>query len=186
MAKRRSKASDTSSPRGSDEKGAARAPSFADAMANLEGMEPIDRENVAANPPPTSTPGTASIPHDSSSRADRSATQATRSPVRASRAEIKRMRAGKIRPQQTIDLHGFTRDNAYRRLCNEVARAGTAGLRCVLVIHGKGRHSSEGSTTIRESLAEWLETPPLVHQVTGCTLAQPRDGGSGASYLLLR
>jgi DNA-nicking Smr family endonuclease len=98
---------------------------------------------------------------------------------------MRRLRAGKIRPQQTVDLHGFTRDEAYARLCNATARAAAAGKRCVLVVHGRGHHSSDGSPVLKDALADWIARPPLANQVIGCCLAQPRDGGSGASYLLL-
>ena len=161
-------------------------PSFADAMATFDDVEPIDRDKIAKHvPAPGPRSSKATLPSKPGQAVDPIETK-TPAPIAASRAELKRLRAGKIRPQRTIDLHGFTRDNAYRRLCNEIARAATSGLRCVLVIHGKGLNSSEGSTTIKESLADWIAQPPLVHQVTGRTLAQPQDGGGGASYLLLR
>ena len=159
---------------------------FADAMAGVEDLEPIDRDKIAKSPLPPDTNRASGDSRVESTKPAAPNKSSLPAPVVANRAEMKRLRAGKIRPQKTIDLHGYTRDNAYRRLCNEVARANTAGLRCVLVIHGKGHHSSEGSTTIKESLAEWIVQPPLVHHVTGCTLARPQDGGSGASYVLLR
>lgn len=160
--------------------------SFADEMANAPDVKPIDRDNIAkpaiqTGPRPSNT----TLPSEADNAVEPIPAE-VRVPIAAGRAELKRLRAGKIRPQQTIDLHGFTRDNAYRRLCNAVARASTAGHRCVLVIHGKGLNTSEGSITIRDSLGDWIAQPPLVHQVTGRTLAQPKDGGSGASYLLLR
>ncbi len=99
---------------------------------------------------------------------------------------MRRLRAGKIRPQQTIDLHGFTRDEAYGRLCSTIACAAATGVRCVLVIHGRGQHSAGGRSVLRDELGEWIVRPPLANRVAGCCLAQPRDGGTGASYLLLR
>ncbi len=105
---------------------------------------------------------------------------------KATRSEMRRLRAGKIRPQQTIDLHGFNREDAHRRLCNAVARAESAGIRCLLVIHGKGQRSEEGVAVLRQALENWIVQPPLSGSVTGCCLAQLPDGGSGASYLLLR
>jgi DNA-nicking Smr family endonuclease len=176
--------------------------SFADAMSRQDDLKKLDRDKLAKHAPPAGPQREAS----SSSRATSTGPQAT-SPTKsqvaapnaagpnrnpgatlalASRAELKKLRAGKIRPQQTIDLHGFTRDNAYRRLCHEVARAATADFRCLLVIHGKGQHSDIGAVTIRDSLRDWLKQPPLAQLVAGCTLAQPKDGASGASYLLLR
>ncbi|MGK0486554.1 MAG: DNA-nicking Smr family endonuclease [Myxococcota bacterium] len=178
--------------------------SFADAMSKHDDLKKLDRDKLAKHAPPTGPQREASA---SSPAASTTSTTSTTAPptsqvaapkasgpnrnsgaalALASRAELKKLRAGKIRPQQTIDLHGFTRDNAYRRLCHEVARATTADFRCLLVIHGKGQHSSSGAVTIRDALSDWLTQPPLAQHVAGCTLAQPRDGGSGASYLLLR
>ena len=185
--------------------------SFADAMSKHDDLKKLDRDKLAKHAPPTgpqreasaSSPAASTTSTTSTTTSTTSTTAPPTSQVAApkasgpnrnsgaalalaSRAELKKLRAGKIRPQQTIDLHGFTRDNAYRRLCHEVARATTADFRCLLVIHGKGQHSSSGAVTIRDALSDWLTQPPLAQHVAGCTLAQPRDGGSGASYLLLR
>lgn len=180
--------------------------SFADAMSKHDDLKKLDRDKLAKHAPPTGPQREASASSPAASTTSTTSTSTSTSPTSqvaapkasgpnrnsgaalalASRAELKKLRAGKIRPQQTIDLHGFTRDNAYRRLCHEVARATTADFRCLLVIHGKGQHSSSGAVTIRDALSDWLTQPPLAQHVAGCTLAQPRDGGSGASYLLLR
>ena len=175
--------------------------SFADAMSRQDDLKKLDRDKLAKHAPPagpqreasasspaasttsTTAPSTSQVAAPKASGPNRNSGAAL---ALASRAELKKLRAGKIRPQQTIDLHGFTRDNAYRRLCHEVARATTADFRCLLVIHGKGQHSSSGAVTIRDALSDWLTQPPLAQHVAGCTLAQPKDGGSGASYLLLR
>jgi DNA-nicking Smr family endonuclease len=177
--------------------------SFADAMSKHDDLKKLDRDKLAKHAPPTGPQREASASSPAASTSTAPTTPPITSQVAApdasgpnrnsgatlalaSRAELKKLRAGKIRPQQTIDLHGFTRDNAYRRLCHEVARAATADFRCLLVIHGKGQHSSIGAVTIRDALSDWLTQPPLAQHVAGCTLAQPKDGGSGASYLLLR
>ena len=181
--------------------------SFADAMSKHDDLKKLDRDKLAKHAPPTGPQREASASSPAASTTSTTSTTTTTAPptsqvaapkasgpnrnsgaalALASRAELKKLRAGKIRPQQTIDLHGFTRDNAYRRLCHEVARATTADFRCLLVIHGKGQHSSSGAVTIRDALSDWLTQPPLAQHVAGCTLAQPKDGGSGASYLLLR
>lgn len=180
--------------------------SFADAMSKHDDLKKLDRDKLAKHAPPTGPQREASASSPAASTTSTTSTSTSTSPTSqvaapkasgpnrnsgaalalASRAELKKLRAGKIRPQQTIDLHGFTRDNAYRRLCHEVARATTADFRCLLVIHGKGQHSSSGAVTIRDALSDWLTQPPLAQHVAGCTLAQPKDGGSGASYLLLR
>jgi len=160
---------------------------FVDAIAKLGDIEPIDRGNLTDAPLPTKRteqPPTQSAVSRAGSADSGSATGL--SIVRASRRELRQLRAGKIRPEEKIDLHGFTRENAYRRLCNTVARANLDGIHCLLVVHGRGHGSEEGHAVLRGAMAGWLETPPLVEQVIGSATAQPRDGGSGASYLLLR
>ena len=164
--------------------------SFANAVESMGDVEPLDRTKLSDLPASpdrrrdtrTTEPQTAAeeTPPDSGSE-----TQANQG-IRATRAEMRRLRAGKIRPQQTVDLHGFTRDEAFSRLCNAIARAAAAGIHCVLVIHGRGRHSSDGRSVLREALTGWIADPPLADRVIGSCPAQPRDGGSGASYLLLR
>jgi len=99
---------------------------------------------------------------------------------------LRRLRAGKIRPELTVDLHGLTRDEAFARLCNAIAGAAVAGNRCVLVIHGRGHHTADGRSVLKDSLADWIVRPPLANRVMEYCVAQSRDGGVGASYLLLR
>jgi DNA-nicking Smr family endonuclease len=164
--------------------------SFADAIESMGNVEPLDRTNLSDLPSPPE-------PHGGSRTSDLRVAAEHRLPTRvcepgaiagarATRAEMRRLRAGKTRPQQTIDLHGLNRDDAYARLCNAIARAADADNRCVLVVHGQGHHSADRRSVLRDALADWIESPPLAERVTGCCLAQPRDGGSGASYLLLR
>jgi DNA-nicking Smr family endonuclease len=101
------------------------------------------------------------------------------------RQHLLRLRRGEVPVDLRIDLHGLVAAEARRRLSTELERAQAAGLRCVLVIHGRGLHS-EGSAVLREGVAEWLVAAPLAGRVMAFTSARPGDGGSGASYVLLR
>ena len=175
------------STKGDDSKTTPAKGSFADAMAKVDDLSPIDRSNLNETPTldPSKSPHLGDPAADETRRSTKAASHKKHS-ARASRAQMRSLRAGKIRPQRTIDLHGFTLDRAHRRLCNEIERASDSGDRCVKVIHGKGHHSTPGALTIKEALVDWLEEAPLADQVIGSALAQPRDGGGGASYLLLR
>ncbi len=82
-----------------------------------------------------------------------------------------------------LDLHGKTQDEAHRELSSFIARAQAQGKRLALVITGKGR---EGKGVLRESVPRWLNEPALRGRVLALTNAQPRDGGAGALYVLLR
>ena len=101
------------------------------------------------------------------------------------RQHLLRLRRGEVPVDLRVDLHGLVAAEARRRLGAELERAQAAGLRCVLVIHGRGLHS-EGSAVLREGVAEWLVAAPLAGRVMAFTSARPEDGGSGATYVLLR
>ncbi len=95
-----------------------------------------------------------------------------------------RLKRGQTPIEDRLDLHGMTQAEAHRALNDFVAEAAGAGQRCVLVITGKGRVGSEG--VLRRMVPHWLNQAPLRPLILGVARAQPRDGGSGALYLLLR
>lgn len=97
--------------------------------------------------------------------------------------QMQRLRRGQLRPEGVIDLHGLTRDAAYHMLLGFLDQSRQRQYRCVLVIHGRGLGSGEGRGVIRTSVPHWLSDD---NRVLACCLAVPRDGGSGATYVLLR
>lgn len=96
-----------------------------------------------------------------------------------------RLKRGRIRPEAKLDLHGKTRDEAHRALSGFLARAQGDGRRCVIVVTGKGR-LGEGGGVIRNEVPHWLNLAPNRARILGFAQAQPRDGGTGALYVLLR
>ena len=96
-----------------------------------------------------------------------------------------RLKRGRIRPEATLDLHGKTRDEAHRILATFLARAQGDGRRCVIVVTGKGR-IGEGGGVIRNEVPRWLNLAPNRGRILGFAQAQPRDGGAGALYVLLK
>jgi DNA-nicking Smr family endonuclease len=101
------------------------------------------------------------------------------------RKHLVRLRRGEVPVDLRVDLHGLLAKEARRRLAAEVERAQAAGLRCVLVVHGRGLHSA-GPAVLREGVAEWLSAAPLAARVMAFASARPEDGSSGATYVLLR
>ena len=93
-----------------------------------------------------------------------------------------------------IDLHGKSQQRAYEVLQQFMASSHRRGLRCVLVITGKGRsHGGEYSeewifndSVLRQRVPEWLSVPPLSEMTLKHFPAQPRHGGEGAYYVYLR
>lgn len=100
------------------------------------------------------------------------------------RAQVSALRAGKVRVESTLDLHGDTVTVALPRLEKFLADAARDRRRCVLVIHGKGLHS-EGVAVLRDAVWTALagELSGLVHAFT---TAAPADGGDGATAVLVR
>ena len=101
------------------------------------------------------------------------------------RAWLRRLRAGDVRVESRIDLHGLNARSAHATVRRALERAHGEGLRCVLVVHGRGVHSPEGPV-LRAFLLRWLTESRVASIVMAFASARPRDGGEGATYVLLR
>lgn len=100
-----------------------------------------------------------------------------------------RLRRGKLPIEGVLDLHGLRQDEAQIQLTDFLTRAHRSGRRCVLVITGKGQRGDsahEGGGILRRMLPMWLARAPLADKILLHSPAQPKDGGSGAFYILLR
>ncbi|WP_271273939.1 Smr/MutS family protein [Aliamphritea hakodatensis] len=96
---------------------------------------------------------------------------------------MKRLKQGHIPWEAGLDLHGFSLDEARDELSRFIRDASQNQCRCVIVIHGKA-YSGEGQQPLVKSYVnDWLKQ---MHQVTAFCSAQPKDGGTGALYVLLR
>lgn len=99
------------------------------------------------------------------------------------------IRTGRLDPDLTVDLHGYTRDRAHALLTRRVIEAAGSGARVVLVITGKGGRSDDDARprgVIRASLRDWLHGPELRPYIAALRPAHPRHGGGGAWYVILR
>ena len=98
------------------------------------------------------------------------------------RKRLRELKNGEIRWEARLDLHGLRPDPARDTLCHFIEHQHHNGHRCVLVIHGKGgRHDEE--PVLKNHVNHWLQQLP---QVLAFHSAQPRDGGCGAVYVLLK
>lgn len=88
----------------------------------------------------------------------------------------KKLRQGKIRSSDTLDLHGMITKTAYQQILSFLQRAIHLDYRCVTMIHGKGK-------VLKNHLTLWLQQIPDV--LAFCS-ALPQEGGAGAVYVLLR
>lgn len=94
-----------------------------------------------------------------------------------------RLKRGKLAIDGRIDLHGHTLDQALEALTDFILRSRGQSKHCLLVITGKG---AGGAGVIRASLPGWLGGGALGPAVLAFCRAQPKDGGGGAFYVLLR
>ena len=101
------------------------------------------------------------------------------------RANAERLKRGLHRIESCLDLHGMTQSEAHHALFAFVHASRDAGLRCVLVITGRG-FGPNGPGVLKSSVPRWLEQPVLRRQLLAIAPAQPRHGGAGALYVLLR
>lgn len=115
------------------------------------------------------------------------------------RGTARRLGRGRIEPQARLDLHGMTADRAHGALAAFIAGAVAQGLRCVLVVTGKGMgrpdevwpprdegRAARGEGVLRRETPRWLATPPLSGMVVGVFEAHPKHGGGGALYVYIR
>mgnify|MGYP006436827911 CR=1 FL=1 len=96
-----------------------------------------------------------------------------------------RLKRGRLEIEGRIDLHGMTRAAAQDALTSFVVAAADRGQRCVLVITGKGTFSG-GAGVLKQEVPKWLNMPPLRQRIVAVHEAQPRHGGGGALYVLLK
>jgi len=99
---------------------------------------------------------------------------------------VRSLARGEFTIQADLDLHGCDVPTARTRLGRFLIEAHGRGLRCVKVVHGWGRGSLHGVPAIKSQLPRWLSRGPAREIVLAFTSAPPRDGGAGASYVLLR
>jgi DNA-nicking Smr family endonuclease len=115
------------------------------------------------------------------------------------RQSTEALRKGELRIEDRIDLHGRTQIQAHAALSRFLTQCQAAGLRCVLVVTGKGeqriddpdppRPSPPGENRrgiLREMLPRWLNEPANRDRILMMSPARPKDGGAGAFYVLLR
>ncbi len=98
---------------------------------------------------------------------------------------MERLRRGRVRPEARLDMHGMTQDEAHRAVAGFIAASRSAGRRCVILITGRGR-AKLGGGILREQTPRWLNLQPTRGNILGFAEAQPKDGGAGALYVLLK
>ena len=88
----------------------------------------------------------------------------------------------KFSPERTLDLHGFTQEEAFHALIRFFSSCQQSGIRKVLVI--TGGHALRNSV-IRASFQKWI-CESFGNFVAKCSVAEIHHGGEGAFYVVLR
>ena len=99
---------------------------------------------------------------------------------------LRRLRRGMLPIDGRLDLHGMSARDARAHLELFLRTMRARGERCVLVIHGKGEHSTGGLPVLRGEIAAWLSQGASSEHVAAFATASEADGGEGAVYVLLR
>jgi DNA-nicking Smr family endonuclease len=100
-----------------------------------------------------------------------------------SEAVLTRLRRGAYVVDGEIDLHGMTGAEAKAALRGFIAECTEQRLRCVRVVHGKGRRSGPRGPVLKNVVNHWLQR---ADDVLAFGSARAVDGGSGAIYVLLK
>jgi DNA-nicking Smr family endonuclease len=95
---------------------------------------------------------------------------------------LQKLRRGEYRIEDELDLHGCTGREAHTQLVAFLGTARARGLRFVRVIHGKGMRSGPGGPILKQTVNTLLRR---ADPVLAFTSARPRDGGTGATLVLL-
>lgn len=99
------------------------------------------------------------------------------SPGGLDKSTWKQFRAGKIRAEARLDLHGHTAARAHHEVFHFLERSHGARLRCVEIITGKGE-------ILSRELPLWLNAPSLRPLILA--LAHPHAANTGSVRILLR
>ena len=99
---------------------------------------------------------------------------------------VRKLRQGDFSRQAALDLHSMTVEEAQTEVEQFLMKAARAGLRCVLLIHGRGRNSPGQVPVLKDRLKVWLTRSKLAKIILAFSSARPHDGGPGALYVLLR
>lgn len=118
-------------------------------------------------------------------RQEKATAQSESSLFNLDRRTAERLRRGQIPIEQELDLHGLTQEESLGALENFLSGALSKGQRCVLVITGKGT-AREGGGVLRTMIPGWLAEGRYREWILAVETAQPRHGGEGALYVLLR
>jgi DNA-nicking Smr family endonuclease len=177
------------------------ARAFAEAMRGARPLPPEERQRRALASLPShaslATPARAAPRHATPPRAapeaelaafdvEDGAASAGRGPGVDARL-LRRLKAGDYPVEARLDLHGRSLAHARDALERFVAVSHAQGRRALLLIHGRGAHSSGDGPVLKPMVRAWLATSARASRaVLAFAPARPAQGGDGATLVLLR
>jgi DNA-nicking Smr family endonuclease len=99
---------------------------------------------------------------------------------------MRRLKRGEFSVQDYVDLHGLKKKEAEEVVQEFIIKSHQRGLRCVLIVHGRGLGSVDHQPAIKKELPVWFRKGMLKRIVLAFVTARPCDGGAGALYVLLK
>lgn len=96
---------------------------------------------------------------------------------------LDRLRQGGYAPQARLHLIKRPLRDCRQELFRLIEDASAGDLRCLLVVHGRGRALDSHANVVRSYVAKWLQQ---FDQVQAYASAVPSHGGIGATYVMLR
>ena len=101
----------------------------------------------------------------------------------------------KNKKTRSIDLHGFTLDEANKTIENFINKAFSENINKLIIVTGKGLHSenekdpyvSKDLSILKYSVPEFISNnASLMSMINEITDAKIEDGGTGAFYIYLK
>jgi len=96
---------------------------------------------------------------------------------------IRQLKRGQLMIDDRLDLHGLQQQQAHAAINEFIEQQVELAHRCVIIVHGKGTGSYSKYPVLKNLAFHQLKTHPMVLALTS---TQPRDGGTGALYVLLK
>jgi len=98
---------------------------------------------------------------------------------------LNKLKNGEFSVQETLDLHGFSIENARMAFEEFITDSIREGLHCVKIVHGRGL-KSKTAPVLKENLKAWILRAMNRKWVTAFSSARMCDGGPGATYIILK
>jgi DNA-nicking Smr family endonuclease len=99
---------------------------------------------------------------------------------------MQQLKDGLFPIEDHVDLHRLTQGTAETCVRDFLLNSQGRGLRCVLIVHGKGLNSENHIPVLKKRMPLWLSRGPVRKIILAFSTARPYDGGTGAIYVLLK